>query len=310
MFATKTSVRTPAKTVKRATTTPKRLTPAQVRQQKCGSQGVASTDCDGEPIRLFSRYQCEHILRGIWSPNGECADPAGGSFSFDCRNNRTITLTESLIKRHKCGSLGISSEDCDGNPIRKYTQSECEDALGGMYNASGECTKQDGGSYSYDCRHLNEADAEEYVPYVPLPTRRPLGAPLPPKPLFPTNSIPTGSVGEGVLYRSDNPTDARVVMAAPSMVSNTLAGPGAAGISYGEPGIPSLPMSKTSAVMPATDFSVPVNMMLPRPTSGPVPSPSVVGSNTSGYASFFGGYTRRKRAKRSKGRTGTHKKRK
>lgn len=52
-----------------------------------------------------------------------------------------------------CGSYGRPSPD--GN-IRLYQQSEC-DAMGGTYHASGECTKKEGGSFSWDCRGLNSS---------------------------------------------------------------------------------------------------------------------------------------------------------
>lgn len=48
-----------------------------------------------------------------------------------------------------CGDLGKLS--ADGN-IRIYTREECEQKLNGIFHASGECTKKDGGSYSWDCR--------------------------------------------------------------------------------------------------------------------------------------------------------------
>ena len=38
--------------------------------------------------------------------------------------------------------------------IRKYTRAEC-DRLGGIWHANGECTKPQGGSYSWDCRNVN-----------------------------------------------------------------------------------------------------------------------------------------------------------
>ena len=49
-----------------------------------------------------------------------------------------------------CGSLGYK-----GNGIRLYTRIECENTLQGKYSANGECTKKQGGSWSWDCRYLN-----------------------------------------------------------------------------------------------------------------------------------------------------------
>ena len=48
-------------------------------------------------------------------------------------------------------SKGRPSED---GKIRLYTKGEC-DSLGGMYHGNGECTKPEGGSWSWDCRGLN-----------------------------------------------------------------------------------------------------------------------------------------------------------
>jgi hypothetical protein len=50
-----------------------------------------------------------------------------------------------------CGNLGSPSAD---NSIRIYTKSE-RDQLGGNHYPSGECLKSEGGSYSWDCRDLN-----------------------------------------------------------------------------------------------------------------------------------------------------------
>ena len=50
-----------------------------------------------------------------------------------------------------CGRYGRPSAD---NSIRLYNDSECS-ALGGNFQRNGECLKQQGGSYSWDCRTLN-----------------------------------------------------------------------------------------------------------------------------------------------------------
>jgi hypothetical protein len=50
-----------------------------------------------------------------------------------------------------CGTAGRPSSD---NSRRLYTKQECDD-LGGNFNADGTCYKDDGSSYSYDCRGLN-----------------------------------------------------------------------------------------------------------------------------------------------------------
>ena len=53
-----------------------------------------------------------------------------------------------------CGRLGKPSSD--GN-IRLYVKQEC-DKLDGNFHGNGECTKKEGGSYSWDCRELNISD--------------------------------------------------------------------------------------------------------------------------------------------------------
>jgi len=53
-----------------------------------------------------------------------------------------------------CGTYGRSSP-----PLRLYTKQEC-DLLDGNFYGNGECTKKTGGSWSWDCRNLNDGDAE------------------------------------------------------------------------------------------------------------------------------------------------------
>ena len=50
-----------------------------------------------------------------------------------------------------CGWSGRPSEDGE---IRLYTRAECE-SKDGIYHANGECTRATGGSFSYDCRKVN-----------------------------------------------------------------------------------------------------------------------------------------------------------
>ena len=50
-----------------------------------------------------------------------------------------------------CKDLGQPSSD---KRIRVYTQAECN-SLGGSFYSNGECTKKEGGSFSWDCRVLN-----------------------------------------------------------------------------------------------------------------------------------------------------------
>jgi hypothetical protein len=52
-----------------------------------------------------------------------------------------------------CGLYGRPSED---KTMRLYKRSEC-DSLGGVYHANGECSRPEGGSFSYDCSKLNKS---------------------------------------------------------------------------------------------------------------------------------------------------------
>ena len=51
-----------------------------------------------------------------------------------------------------CQNLGTPSTD---GRLRIYTRQECEGSLKGIWHASGECTKSGGGSWSWDCKSLN-----------------------------------------------------------------------------------------------------------------------------------------------------------
>ena len=59
-----------------------------------------------------------------------------------------------------CGRYGRPSAD---NSIRLYNAGECS-ALGGNIQRNGECLKQQGGSYSWDCRSLNLPRAVQTAP--------------------------------------------------------------------------------------------------------------------------------------------------
>jgi len=59
-----------------------------------------------------------------------------------------------------CGSLGRPSAD---NSIRLYNKEEC-DKLDGNLSSDGQCSAKTGGSYSFDCRSLNEP-----VSMIPTP---------------------------------------------------------------------------------------------------------------------------------------------
>ena len=49
-------------------------------------------------------------------------------------------------------------EPSDDDNIRIYTRPEC-DKMQGNWHANGECTKKEGGSWSWDCRDLNKITA-------------------------------------------------------------------------------------------------------------------------------------------------------
>ena len=53
-----------------------------------------------------------------------------------------------------CGYSGYAGVGGDGAKIRKYTASECS-ALGGNPGGNDECLKPGGGSFSWDCRDVN-----------------------------------------------------------------------------------------------------------------------------------------------------------
>jgi hypothetical protein len=52
----------------------------------------------------------------------------------------------------ECGLYGFPSSD--SGRIRSYTSDECN-LMTGNWHGNGECTKKQGGSYSWDCRELN-----------------------------------------------------------------------------------------------------------------------------------------------------------
>ena len=65
---------------------------------------------------------------------------------------KSVTTSDGV----SCGTLGRPSPD---NSMRHYNKDEC-DKLNGQYYSSGECLKKSGnGSYSYDCRSLNNPPA-------------------------------------------------------------------------------------------------------------------------------------------------------
>jgi hypothetical protein len=59
-----------------------------------------------------------------------------------------------------CGLLGRPDPNPDVPPearIRLYTRNECEDHLKGIWFPNGECARQEGGTFSAMCAHLNSS---------------------------------------------------------------------------------------------------------------------------------------------------------
>lgn len=51
--------------------------------------------------------------------------------------------------------------------IKLYTKDEC-DKLGGIWHANGECTKYEGGSFSWDNRNMNQMQNQNYTVKIQL----------------------------------------------------------------------------------------------------------------------------------------------
>ena len=118
-------------------------------EQKCGILGTPSDPGAGGGLRFYTQDECQVGLGGNYHANGECTKPEGGSYSWDCRflNDLSTFTTEQM-----CGVDGYSSSD---GGIRLYSAQACAVRLKGNWHANGECTKVEGGSYSWDCRFLN-----------------------------------------------------------------------------------------------------------------------------------------------------------
>ena len=97
------------------------------------------------------------------------------------KQSSTWTITQSGPNIITGSSLGNTSQQtyevkyisalgypcyCDGRNsggIRLYNQAECN-AFNGNFHGNGECTKKEGGSYSWDCRNVNDATCVKRVP--------------------------------------------------------------------------------------------------------------------------------------------------
>lgn len=116
----------------------------------------------GDEMRRYTKKQCDSI-GGNYYPNGECINPAGGSYSWNCRRAATFAFADNIpevtsLQSYKDGNNTIvAPPSCQtgvfvtGENIRRYTKEQCV-SIGGNYNANGECLKQEGGSHSWDCR--------------------------------------------------------------------------------------------------------------------------------------------------------------
>ena len=55
-----------------------------------------------------------------------------------------------------CGTYGYRFINANGVEYRHYTHNECKN-LNGRWFPGGECLRAEGGSFSYDCRFLNNS---------------------------------------------------------------------------------------------------------------------------------------------------------
>jgi hypothetical protein len=72
--------------------------------------------------------------------------------SSSCKIIAPARYTKSLSGPRECTNKGYPSQD---NGIRLYSNTDCN-ALNGIFHGNGECTKKEGGSFSWDCRDLNK----------------------------------------------------------------------------------------------------------------------------------------------------------
>ncbi len=94
--------------------------------------------------------------------------------------------------------LGYASPpQADGTTIRLYSQSECVEKLGGVWQPNGECLKPGGGSWSWECRGLNPPTqvpptmvARSPNASGPMPMMPPANGPMPMIPPGPMPMMP------------------------------------------------------------------------------------------------------------------------
>lgn len=78
--------------------------------KSCGTYGRPSAD---NSIRLYSSDECTNHFQGNWIPNGECLNPEGGSYSYDCRNlNLPRKITAPVVTVCTPDRSGRLSREC------------------------------------------------------------------------------------------------------------------------------------------------------------------------------------------------------
>ena len=80
-----------------------------------------------------------------------------------------------------CYRFGYPSPD---NTLRFYTENECVNILNGNWVPGGECTRKEGGSFSYECRQLNNEAVPVKAAFQPIKSMTPPSAA--PTPIAPT----------------------------------------------------------------------------------------------------------------------------
>ena len=115
-------------------------------------KGLGRPNSDNS-LRIYSQDECNQ-LNGSFSGNGECGKPGDASYSWQCRELNSMPAPAPASANgvpEFCKGLGRPSSD---SSLRIYNGDECNQ-LSGNFHGNGECYKQGGGSYSYDCRALN-----------------------------------------------------------------------------------------------------------------------------------------------------------
>jgi hypothetical protein len=97
---------------------------------------------------IKGEYQLDSEINQLWASRWPASQTVrGNNGDAACK-----TYCDEVIKDSTCGTWGKPSDDKN---IRLYSREECDNVLKGIYHGNGECTKKEGGSHSWDCRHLN-----------------------------------------------------------------------------------------------------------------------------------------------------------